>query len=287
MFSLDTISPLNWLGNLIPSFVFFGLSFAGEGEEGGGAGANWRDSLPDDIKSDPIWEKYNDPVEAHRALVASQKFLGREKLPVPIDENDSETYGIIHKRLGLPDKPESYQLPTDLKIPDGLPIDENMLTNFRKTAHELGILPKQFAGMYKWYMTEIANQYNKYNEDTANSMKEAETALRGKWGADYGQNEALAKKVFQTFMDEKSFAEFEKGLGNNPIIIEMFANIGKVLSEDQLKGKPDTLQMTPAEAQSKIQVIKNDMNHAYWKSEHPGHADAVAEMERLMKFVTA
>ena len=279
----DTIHPIRILNTLIRFLINLGEK--GEVNVATPPVA-WQDSLPDDIKADPVFEKYKDANEAHRALVGAQKFLGRETLPVPKDENDSETQTLILRKLGLPEKEDGYALPTDFEIPKDLPIDETLTNSFRKTAHSLGILPKQFAGLYKWYMTEAVNSFNKMGEDRQVSQAEAETNLRKKYGAAYPQNIALAKKVVSQFADDKAYNELEKGLGNNPALIELFINIGKVLSEDQLIGKPSSTTMTPDEAQSEINKIKGDKNHPYWNEAHPSHTEAVEQMTRLMKLIT-
>lgn len=247
---------------------------------------DWKQTLPDDIRADPIFEKYKEPADAFRALVGAQKFLGREKMPVPADANDKDAYNLIFKTLGLPESEQGYELPTDLDIPKEIPIDEALLNDFKKIAHQNGILPQQFQAIYKWYMNSAVDSYKKMGEQTVESAKEAETTLRKKWGAAYGQNVALAKKIFASFADEKAFAELDKGLGNNPVLIELFANIGKVLSEDQLKGKPAGFTLTPEEAQSEINKIKGDMNHPYWKPEHQQHNEAVERMSQLIKLTT-
>lgn len=248
--------------------------------------ADWRvTQLPDDIKNDPIFAKYKEPADAMRALVDAQKFLGREKLPVPKDANDTETVNLILKRLGLPESDAGYELPTDIQIPKEIPFDDTLVAGFKKEAHSLGILPAQFKGLYKWYMNTLINQHKNYQEQQNNAYDQAETALRSKWGAAYVQNTELAKKVFAHFGGEEAIAEFNKGLGNNPVILELFANIGKVLSEDQLSGKPKGIELTPAEAQAELSKIKGDQNHAYWKVEDPNHKEAVEYVTRLMKLI--
>ena len=290
MFKYDTFNPMRIL-EAVKGFVL-GLGERGEVAVVDPAAVapvvnDWKSGLPEDVKADPIWEKFKEPADAFRSLVGAQKFLGREKLPVPVDENDKETYGMIFKRLGLPETPDKYTLPTDLDIPKDFPIDENMLVDFKKVAHESGLLPKQVAGLYSWFMKNQINAYGKMGEAKESAMKEAETSLRSKWGAAYQQNVTLAQKVMHSFADQKAIAEIDKGIGNNPVLVEMFANIGKAMSEDQLTGKPASLTLTPLEAQQKIDLIKQDMNHAYWKSENPAHDAAVAEIERLTKLAMA
>uniref|UniRef100_A0A6M3K6Q0 Uncharacterized protein n=1 Tax=viral metagenome TaxID=1070528 RepID=A0A6M3K6Q0_9ZZZZ len=247
---------------------------------------DWRNTIPEEIRNDPVFEKYEGPGDAYKALVSAQKFLGREHLPVPKDENDKETYGMIYDRLGRPKTPDAYPMPTDLQIPKELSLDEGMLTEFKKTAHELGILPNQFAGVYKWYMNNVIGQYNKSNEATVTAHKEAETLLRKDWGAAYQQNTALAKKVFQSFADEKAFQEFEKGAGNNPVYLRLFAKIGEVLSEDQLTGKPGGLSMTPDEAQVELRNMEGDIKGPLYDASHPQHQEFVDKRSRLTKFIT-
>ena len=306
----DTIHPMRILDTLkvivlgvLAHFSLFGLlrlgnrgevgdgEGAGEGAGGGaggaGTGTKWQDALPDDIKSDPVFTKYKEPAEAFRALVGAQKFLGRQSLPVPSGPEDKEAFALIHKAMGLPENPDGYVLPTDLQIPKDLPLDDGMLAEFKKTAHENGISPTQFAGIYKWYMNTASTLFKKSGEQKVMASQEAETTLRKEWGAAYPQNIALAKKVFKSFADDKAWEAFEKGYGNDPNLIKFFANLGKVLSEDQLTGKPSELAMTPSEAQAEIDKIKGDMKHPYWLAEHPNHKQAVERMEQLTRMTLA
>jgi len=243
-------------------------------------------SVPEDIKSDPIFEKYKTQEERDRALVSAQKLLGREKLPIPADENDKDAYALIYKTLGLPEKEDGYEIPTDLNIPKELPIDETLLADFKKTAHGLGVLPQQFKGLYSWYMDSMAKAFNKMNEDKVASAEESEVALRTKHGAAYPQVMALAKKVFSTFVDPKSLPEFEKGLGNNPMIIDLFAGIGKILSEDQLSGTPKGGSETPAEAQAEIKRMEADLKGPLYDAAHPQHKEFKEKRDRLYRLIT-
>ena len=289
MFTYDTLNPMRIL-KAVKSFII------GLGERGEVVVppvvepppvTDWKTSLPDDIKADPIFEKYKEPGDAFRALVGAQKFLGREKLPVPSGPEDKDTYDLIFKTLGLPENESGYELPKDFKVSEDLPVNEAMLSDFKKAAHEQGILPQQFQGIYKWYMNSMAAEYKKMQEGQVASTKEAETNLRKKWGAAYNENVALAKKVFASFADEKVYAEFEKGAGNNPVYLEFFANIGKVLSEDQLKGKSSSLEMTPDEAQSQLNTIRGDKNGPLYNASHPQHQEYVDKVDRLTRLTMA
>jgi hypothetical protein len=248
---------------------------------------NWRDSLPAEIKSHPVFEKYKEPNEAFKALVDAQKFLGREKLPVPTGPDDKETYGMIFKTLGLPDKPDGYVISEAGKkdIPADVQLDETMFNDFKRAAHENGILPQQFEGLYKWYINSVKGQMGKMNEQRTVEMQKSETELRNKWGKAYDENVSVAQRVFKQFADEKAIGEIEKGLGNNPVMIELFANIGKVLSEDKLKGKGSSFTMTPDEAKSEVNKFMGDTKSPYWDESHPLHKETVERVKQLFSMM--
>ena len=101
MFILDTLNP--FFGNFNPKK--FWNWYKGLGNRGGpedtftqeqvntavadgiaahvqaSATTGWKEGLPDDIKADPLWAKYETQNDAHKGLIDAQKFLGREKLP--------------------------------------------------------------------------------------------------------------------------------------------------------------------------------------------------------------
>ena len=243
-------------------------------------------TLPEDIKTDPVFTKYKDQNEANRGLVAAQKFLGRESLPIPVDDNDTDAINMIHKKLGLPESSDKYEIPTDLEIPEDFPMDEEMVKGFRSEAHKLGISTNQFKGLYKFYMNYGAAQFTGMNQQSEKIYNDSVAALHTKWGGAYGQNVALANKVFDKFADPNAIEEFKKGIGNHPVVIEMFANIGKVLSEDLLVGKGSGLMQTPEEARAKIREMEADTKSPLHNSSDPRHQEYVDERARLYKLTS-
>jgi len=240
-------------------------------------------TLPEDIKADPVFAKYKDANEAHRGLVAAQKFLGRESLPVPKDENDTEAISMFHKKLGHPENAEAYKIPTDLEIPKDFPMDEEMVKGFRTEAHKLGMSPKQFDGLYKFYMNYGIGQFSGMNENNEKIYNDSVADLHKKWGGAYGQNVALANKVYDTFVPPEGIAAFKQGIGNHPVVIEAFSNIGKVMSEDLLIGKGQGLTQTPAEADAEIKTMEADTKSPLHNASDPRHQEFVEKRARLYK----
>ena len=300
----DTITPIIGTRNAIRSMwqrVLYserGEAGAGEGGEGGqggeggaggqggeGGGADWRSSLPDNIKAHPVFQKYQSPNEALAAFVDVQKLIGPEKIIMPSKEADDKEWNErVFDRLGRPKKPEEYALPTDLQIPKELPVSEKLVQGFREQAHKLGMLPKQFQGMYKWFMNEQIAQYNDMLAGRKKGMEEATTNLRTEWGAAFDQNVSLGEKVLQSFADENIINDIKSsGVNNNPSFIKFLAKVGQAMSEDQLTGKPQTLTMSPEEAQAELSKMENNFEHPLYKEQHPEHDAAMKKRDMLYR----
>jgi hypothetical protein len=262
-----------------------GAGDQGAGDQGAGGGETWRDSLPDNIKANPIFSKYNSANEALSAFVDVQKLIGPEKIIMPgKDADEKEWNERVFDRLGRPKKPEEYPLPTDLEIPKELPISDKLIQGFREQAHKLGVLPKQFQGMYKWFMNEQIAAYNDSVNGSKAKAEESRAKLRTEWGAAFDQNLAVAEKVLQSYGDPETVNFIkQKGLNTDTNFVKFLHNIGKVLSEDQLTGKPATLTMSPEEAVSEISKMNNDPNNPIHKADHPEHDAAMKKREMLYR----
>jgi hypothetical protein len=246
--------------------------------------ADWRATLPEEIKAHPVLKKYKDSTEAVKALVEAQSLIGADKIIIPgKNATDKEWNERVFDRLGRPSKADGYALPTDLKIPKELPVDPKIIGGFKETAHKFGLLPHQVAGIYKWFMEGQIADFNNYNKTQTDTMQTAETGLRREWGAAYDQNVAIARKVVAAYAGEDAVALLAEGKGNDPRFIRLFANIGKVLSEDQLTGKPKGLTLTPEEAQAEIDKIKGDMKGPFWDAAHPEHKAVVEKVDTLTR----
>ncbi len=279
----DTLHPFRTLKASVKEFVkkwgFYPIAGA-EGEE------SWRDTLPDDIKGNPVLEKYASSNDAVKALVEAQKLIGRDKIPVPPAEGATESdWNAVYDGLGRPKTAADYILAMEegTNLPEGMPLDDGMVKEFTELAHKNGFLPKQVEAMYRWYMNNAAKQFTDLGTANKEQQIAASKKLTFEYGAAYKEKVALAERVFKTVADKDAIALFEEGLGNNPAMIRMFAKIGGMISEDQLGGIPKGLTMTPEEAQGEIDTIRNNMDHPFWHGDKPGHKEAVDKIETLTK----
>ena len=72
--------------------------------------------------------------------------VGADKIPVPNKHSTDEDWHEVFKRLGAPSSPDDYKY--NFKDQE---MDSGQVQEFNKTAHKLGLLPKQAEGLIKFY----------------------------------------------------------------------------------------------------------------------------------------
>ncbi len=245
---------------------------------------DWRGSLDSTLKEHPSLAKYKTVNDLASAYLNAQKFIGREKLPIPKDETEKEVYDMIFDRLGRPKDPEGYKL--EAQIPQDVPINQDLIKNFKKIARDSGLLPQQAQALYKWFVDSSLAEYSQANEKRQESAYKAETSLRREYGKAFEQNIGIAKKVIKQYADPETAKLFDSEIGNDPRMVRFLVNIGKKMgSHGFIEGRSPGI-MGPAEAKSEIKKILGNQDHPYWKQHHPEHDDAVAHMSSLQQMAS-
>jgi len=220
----------------------------------------------------------------------AQALVGKEKLPMPSKDAaiDGEEYALIFNRLGRPSNPDDYKLP-DLDIPAGIqgPTDE-VKKDFKEIAHKIGLLPQQLDALYKFDMERQVIIANQNQEVTTAELQTTETSLRKKYGKSYDAKIASVNGLILKFGgNEFSALVANSGLGRNELFLTTMANIASNFGEDgELLGEGVRTQiLSPEEAQTKINQIKGDKEHAWHKRDHAEHDAAMIEMGHLFEMV--
>ncbi len=266
--------------------------------------SHWKNNLPDDIRTDVTLTNIDDITTLAKGFVSAQRMLGG-RIAIPSkdasEEARAEFYnrletvpGVVnvpseedaqldakmskvYEKLGRPTSPDSYKL----EIPEGISIDEEFVTSFKKAAHDAGLNNKQLA---KIAQVQIEHE-TKLSEFTAARHTNAESFLKKQWGAAYSDHKQLVDKVLDKYAAKCPDAVQEirnTSMGDNPIISLLAAELGKAYAESgaiapNTSGKAG---LTPDDATSRIAEISGNRAHAYHDSNNPGHEDAVKQMNR-------
>tara|TARA_R110000796_G_scaffold61214_1_gene141791 strand:- start:268 stop:1107 length:840 start_codon:yes stop_codon:yes gene_type:complete len=244
--------------------------------------ADWRSSLPEEIRDNPSFSKFKDVDSLAASYVNLQSHLGRDKITKPVTESDWDD---VYEFLGRPEGPEKYEVTLSDDLPEIVAnqFNDEALSSFKQEAHKLGLNSAQVSSLVSWQANNMVGQHKAMEDSMAQSIDTGETALREEWGRAYDQNLEFAKKAFNEYGGDELAAKMESsGMGNDPDVLKAFANIAKTTMADKdLAGTSNNakMAMTPEEAKSEAAAI---MGHpAYTDKRHPEHVSIVKKVQDL------
>ena len=247
------------------------------------AQVDWRESLPEDLKSDPPLLTVKDVPGLAKSYIHAQKMIGADKIALPGKNASEEEWSAVYEKLGKPAEAKTYE--DDF---GDLPIPEENINDFKEAAHKLGLNQIQFKGLTSWYKDNLKTQVDNMNVDADTKRAESEAELRKEFGKTYDAKLKSSQRVFQTYGDTKFLdVELKDGtkLGNHPTFIKLMSNIADTISEDKIAtGEKGSEFFTPAEAKRKIAELTVP-GTAYWNRKDPGHEDAVKEVADMQEMV--
>jgi hypothetical protein len=246
------------------------------------SGGDWRSALPEDIRDNPSFAKFNDVTSLASSYVNLQSHLGRDKIAKPVTDSDWDD---VYEFLGRPESADKYEI----ELPEGLPdeiasqFNDEKLSLFKQEAHKLGLNAEQVKRLVAWQAGNMSKQHEAYKGIIDQSMEQGESALRQEWGRAYDQNLGFARKAFVEYGGDALAAKMESsGLGNDPDVLKAFANIAKTTMADKDLAGPSSgtrMALTPEEARSEASTI---MSHpAYTDKRHPEHNSMVKKVQGL------
>ena len=230
----------------------------------GGSGNGFMEMIPEDLREHPSLSPIKDVGNLARSFVNAQKLIGADKIPFPTNPTE-EDLSNIYSRLGRPETPEGYEFATDGNV-----ITEDVAAEYAGVAHQLGLSPKQAAGILDYYKGSVGQTTEQMEQLAQEQAEQTTNELKREWGNAFGDKVAAAKDVVDQFAGSEILQmRLEDGtmIGNHPAFIKAFAAIGDfkstVTSEDTINDGTRNSVFTPAQAQAEIDAIMNDKSHPY------------------------
>lgn len=260
-----------------------GISLTGD-PTGSNPLEGWRDGLSDDIKNDPSLASFKDVEGLAKSYVHSQKMIGTEKMPTPREDWDEASWNAFYEKAGRPANAEEYADPS-VELPEGINLDSDTINTFKDKFHELGLSSKQASGLMDYYFNDVVKNHETMQDNNSKTLEEATQTLRNDFGRDFDLNIELARGALRKFGDDNLISMLEEsGLGNNPDLIKAFANVGRMVSEDDARGGNSSLQLNgSANAQSELQNLKmdGDFQSKLMDRNAVGHNEALERWQSL------
>ena len=244
---------------------------------------NFRDLIPENFREEKALDNFNNMEDFVKSYLHAQKLVGADKIPVPNKHATEEDWNEVFKRLGAPSDPNDYKY--DLKDQE---MDSQAVQEFNKTAHRLGLLPKQAEGLIKFYNEMNVNNAASQEEAAAQSQMNVEAELKKEFGPQYNKRLDQAKRLAvnslgQDFL-ENTYLKDGSRLGDNLNVIKAFSDLADKLSEDPIIQGDGTSYMTAKDIEKEITELTQE-GSAYWDKNHINHQKAVDEVLKLREML--
>ena len=246
---------------------------------------NFKDLIPEGFKEEKALDNFNNMEDFVKSYLHAQKLVGADKIPVPNKHATEEDWNEVFKRLGAPSDPNDYKY--DFKDQE---MDSEAVQEFNKTAHRLGLLPKQAEGLIKFYNEMNGNIAATQEDQAAQAQLTTETELKKEYGPQFSKRLDQAKKLAigtlgQEFL-ENTYLKDGSRLGDNLNVIKAFSNLADKLSEDEIIKGDGTGYMTAKEIEKEIDDLTQE-GSPYWNKLHPNHSKNVSEVLKLRELLNA
>lgn len=134
----------------------------------------------------------------------------------------------------VPEKADAYTF----QGPEGIPVDDTVLSRVKEIALAGKLTQEQFAAIMPRIVELDAGRVASMREAYEKTRAEGVASLKKEWGKDFAGNVALAQNAVRVFGKEALGDLFNAtGIGDHPLIVKCFHNIGKALAEDQAFGR--------------------------------------------------
>ena len=245
---------------------------------------NFKDLIPENFREEKSLENFNNMEDFVKSYLHAQKLVGADKIPVPNKHATEEDWNEVFKRLGAPSDPNDYKY--DFKDQE---MDQGQVQEFNKTAHRLGLLPKQAEGLIKFYNEMNVNNAASQEEAAAQAQMNVEAELKKEFGPQFNKRLDQAKRLAvnslgQDFL-ENTYLKDGSRLGDNLQVIKAFSDLADKLSEDPIIQGDGSSYMTAKDIEKEITELTQE-GSAYWDKNHINHQKSVDEVLKLREMLS-
>ena len=250
--------------------------------------STWYSDLPDEMQQADVVQSSKTFEDFAKTAIHAQSMVGMDKVAIPAKDDDPGWAGVWDK-LGRPEESSGYKMPEDAVPVEGAGLSEDGVKAFLGRAHELGLSQRQAAGLYGWYVKDQVNGVAETAQSNIqNAREESISSLKREFGQAFDERLGHARSAVTQFGGDDLKAILDSsGLGDNPVVVRAFANIGKAMADDSLyqSGERPGIggALSPVDARAEIETLQKDEDFisAYMSRAHPGHEEALKKFSEL------
>jgi len=152
-------------------------------------------------------------------------------------------------------------------------------------AYNSNILPHQAQKMIDWYVDKSGKMVGDQQAQAQAQTEAAVADLKKEFGAAYDQKIVVAKNLLKEVGGEELASKISGSYaGSDPNVIKLLVKVADLVKDHPVKGEAvhGLGAMSPAEAITEMAKLRSDK--AFLDRDHPNHANAVENMNRLAQF---
>ena len=196
----------------------------------------WTQATTKELRADPRFaafaSKFKSFDEAVKSALELEAKIGG-MVSLPGKESKPEDIADYYKKIGVPEKPEGY----DLKKKEGIDYSDESLAEFRALASKFHLTQEQAAGMFEaaneTAAKALADYAAKQQQNAQEAVTNCEASLKKEWGTSFDVNLDSARRGMAAYADKELLNDAARtGMGNSPAFMKLFARIGQLVRED-------------------------------------------------------
>jgi len=229
-----------------------------------------------------MFDKINNVEDLAKAYMNIEALKGK-KINELLDSEDPEIQSALLKKRGIPEDESGYNF--EYEVPEGMPIDEDRINQFKTLSKELGLSKEQAEKIVSWNIAGSTESFNGMIQEQQAKLESAEKELKGEWKNSYENN---VQKVANT-LDYLGLGEFktDPAYGSNPAFIKsIYDKIIPLIENDKIIEAKQS--QTIATSKERMDSIRTEMFtlREQGKSNDPRYAQLMREMHELTSKIT-
>jgi len=214
--------------------------------DGGSKAPAWTAQLDKDLQGNERLTQFKTIGEMGKTFLELE---GKSKnaLFVPGEKATDEERAEFYAKLGRPESADKYSYTRPADLPDEIPYNAEVEAAYKQLFFKVGLSDAQAKEITETHLNLAKQGLEIQQKAEKEATEKAVNTLKDEWKGDaYKENSELAVRAFRELgggAEAKAFIENTKvdgiALGNHPMFLKIFANIGKKISDDSINSGRD------------------------------------------------
>lgn len=233
---------------------------SGEGNQA----ASWMEGLSDEYKSHASLKDYKDINGVAKSLIEAQGYIG-DSVRVPKEEATEEEWNKYFDKLGRPETSDKYL--SDIKLPEGMDYNQDMLKDFQDLAHKLGLSQKQFKSIKEHYDNKAIESFNTQKANKVNLDAEFDKIANQRFGQNREKILTSGRNLLNMNSNSEDKEIFAK-LDNRTMVA--FASVLENIRSKHIAEDSGSMRNTssPTQSNKDIESKMNELSAWLYKNTH-------------------